>query len=178
VPEDLPFFDNFVFSQAIALGGAEIIPEALCNYRLHSGSLYAGTTADLKRNRMRYRLLSTLLRQLPPRLAGLGAQEDAITAFFAEDVIDRDRLRLMLEGGARIETYQVESAAFKLSSTEASFGRRAFKQLTLLASLVLPPKAFYCVHRWYGQHDLKRLRGWLGGSDPEASRAPIRQQPS
>jgi hypothetical protein len=176
VPDDLPFFDNFVFSQAIALGGVEILPEPLCNYRIHGGSLYAGTTVDLNRNRMRYQLLSALLRHLPPRLASLGAGENAIAAFLAEDVIDRDRLHLMLEGGARIETYRLESAAFKLSSPGASFGRRALKQATLLMSLALPPKAFYSVHRWYGKYNLKRFRCWLGGEESADSKTELRQQ--
>jgi glycosyltransferase involved in cell wall biosynthesis len=173
VPDDLPFFDNFVFSQAIALGGAQILPEPLCYYRIHSASLYAGTTGDLKRNRMRYRLLSKLLYHLPPRLAAIGVPQNTIDAFLAEDFIDRDRLHLMLEGGRRRETYRIESAAFKLSSSKASVGRRAFKHATLFMALVLPPKIFYSVHSWYGKHNLKRLRRWFGFIDPTDSQKQL-----
>ncbi|MGA8144853.1 MAG: glycosyltransferase family 2 protein, partial [Candidatus Acidiferrales bacterium] len=55
VPPELPFFDNFVFSQAIAISGAQILPEPLCYYRIHSGSLYAGASDSRARLRMKHK---------------------------------------------------------------------------------------------------------------------------
>lgn len=174
VPHELPFFDNFVFTQAIAISGAEILPEPLCNYRIHSGSLYAGDAANKKRLWMRYRLLNGLLKHLPIRLKRLGVPENTIAAFLESDFVDRNRLKLMLEGGTPWETFRSERAAFHISCSRPTIGYMCFKALTLSIALLVPPRTFYKIHGWYAKHDLKRVRQWIGSG---VARAPsvIRQ---
>lgn len=166
VPPELPFFDNFVFSQAIAISGAVVLPEPLCYYRIHSGSLYVGDAVDQKRLWKRYGLLCGLLEHLPVRLTQIGVTEDAICAFLESDIVDRDRLKLILLGGKRSETFRVERSAFRISYSNPTIGYRCFKALTFLMALVLAPKAFYKVHDWYAKHGLRRVRQWIGNASP------------
>ena len=177
VPAELPFFDNFVFSQAIAISGAVVLPEPLCYYRIHSGSLYAGDVANQKRLWTRYRLLCGLLNHLPVRLTQIGVPEDAISAFLESDVVDRDRLKLILLGGKRSETFRAERSAFRISCSNPTIGYRCFKALTFLMALVLPPKTFYKAHDWYAKHDLRRVRQWIGNAShslPQVARRSVK----
>jgi Glycosyl transferase family 2 len=166
VPPALPFFDNFIFTQAIAISGAEILPQPLCHYRIHSGSLYTGEDANQNRLRMRYKLLCGLLEHLPLRLSRMGIPEDTIAALLEFDFVDRDRLKLILEGGTPFETFRVERTAYQISCSNPSVGYRCFKGFTFLAALLLPPKTFYQVHQWYAKHDLMRARQWIGNATP------------
>jgi glycosyltransferase involved in cell wall biosynthesis len=168
VPPDLPFFDNFVFTQAIAISGAEILPESLCNYRIHSGSLYAGNTAKRERLWMRYRLLCGLLDHLPIRLARIGIPPDTIAAFLESDFVDRDRLKLILKGGSPRETFRVERTAFHISCSNPTVVSRCVKSLTFLLALLMPPRTFYQIHSWYGAHNLKRARWWISQNSATA----------
>ena len=162
VPSELPFFDNFTFTQAIAISGAEILPEPLCNYRIHSGSLYAGEAANQRRLWRRYNLLCGLLKYLPVRLARLGAQAETIAAFLESDFVDRDRLKLILEGGTPLETFRVERTAFHISCPSPTVSYKCFKSLTLSMALLMPPKIFYRFHGWYAKHNLRRVRELIG----------------
>jgi glycosyltransferase involved in cell wall biosynthesis len=179
VPPDLPFFDNFIFTQAIAISGAEILPEPLCNYRIHSASLYAGDAANRERLWMRYRLLCGLLEHLPVRLARMGIPADSIAAFLESDFVDRDRLKLILKGGSPRETRRVEKMAFHISCSNPTAAYRCFKSLTFLLALIVPPKIFYRLHDWYGAHDLKRARRWIGEASvtaPSVTRRNAKRQ--
>jgi glycosyltransferase involved in cell wall biosynthesis len=161
VPPELPFFDAFIFSHAIAMSGAVILPDPLCYYRIHAGSLYAGNSTDQKKNWTRYKLLCGHLKHIPGRLAKMGIPEDVIFASMEFDYVDRDRLKLMLEGGKPSETFNVERTAYQLSCPNPSFGYRCFKSVSLLLALLMPPKAFYAMHGWYSKHGLRRVREWI-----------------
>jgi glycosyltransferase involved in cell wall biosynthesis len=176
IPPELPFFDNFLFTQAIAISGAEILPEPLCNYRIHLGSLYAGDAASKKRLWMRYRLLCRLLEHLPFRLKRLGIPANTIAALLESDFVDRDRLRLILEGGTPWETFRVERTAFHISCSRPTIGYMVFKGLTLSIALLVPPRIYYEIHRWYAKHDLKNVRQWIGSGIAQAP-SVIRQDP-
>jgi hypothetical protein len=164
VPPELPFFDNFIFTQAIAISGAEILPQPLCHYRVHSGSLYSGADADQKRLRIRYKLLCGLLKHLPIRLARIGVSEDTITALLESDFVERDRLKLILDGGTPYETFRVERASFRISWSNPTIGYKCFKGFTFLAALLMPPRIFYRARTWYAKRGLKRVRQWIGGA--------------
>jgi len=168
VPTDLPFFDNFVFTQAIAIGGAEILPEHLCYYRIHSSSMYAGDVTDRKRLWTRYDLLCALLEHLPRRLLRLGVPEDAIFALLESDFVDRDRLKLILKGGTPLETFRVERADFQISYSESTLAYRCFKALGLLMALSMPPGVFYKMRDCYARYNLKRFRRWIGEASPSS----------
>jgi hypothetical protein len=179
VPEDLPFFDNYVFTQAIAISGAQIVPDALCFYRVHSGSLYAGETAQRERQSIRYNLLNGLLTYLPERLAALGVSKPIIAAFLEFDLVDRDRMKLRLKGGWPWETFAVERAAFQMSYQKPGFIYKCLKGVSLLPSLFMPPKMFYRLQGWYGSLNLEQFRRRLGAGGlavPQVTREKVRER--
>lgn len=174
VPAELPFFDNFVFSQAAAISGAILLDEPLCYYRLHSRNLYsAGSSSNHGGQRVlwtRYRLLCSLLQYLPRRLSALGIPEENIAAFLGADYLDAERLRLVLTGGKRLDTFRVERAVFRFEYRDPDLGFRLFKSLVLLLTLLVPPRAFYRLREWYAARNLRSFREYIGDS---AHAAPL-----
>jgi hypothetical protein len=162
VPLGLPFFDNFIFSQAIAMGGALLLSEPLCYYRVHSASLYASNWPTQQQLRTRYNLLCGLLKSLPPRLKNIGVSDEAISAFLDFDRTDAARLKLTLEGGWPWDTFGVESASFRQEYRNPDWGYRLFKGFVLLLTLSVPPRTFYRIRRWYSEHNLWQVREKLG----------------
>jgi glycosyltransferase involved in cell wall biosynthesis len=158
VPSDLPFFDNFLFFQAIATSGAILLPQALCYYRLHSGNLYASNARNEDRLRRKYTLETGLVMYLPKRLACLGVSEEIISAILESDRMDSDRLRLLLDGGNPWNTFRVESAHFRSSYSDPELGYKLFKYFVLSLTLLMPPKAFYRLRHWYSERNLRRIR--------------------
>jgi glycosyltransferase involved in cell wall biosynthesis len=158
VPSDFPFFDNFLFFQAIATSGAILLPQALCYYRLHLGNLYASDVRNEDRLRRKYNLELGLVKHLPRRLACLGVSDEIISAVLESDQLDSDRLRLSLDGGKPWNTFRVESAVFRSSYRNPDLGYRLFKYLVLFLTLLMPPKVFYYLRHWYSERNLRRLR--------------------
>jgi Glycosyl transferase family 2 len=173
IPAELPFFDNFVFTQAIAISGALLLQESLCYYRLHSRNLYASVSPNQEVLRTKYRLLRGLLQHLPPRLSRIGVPEETVSALLAGDRLEANQLHLLLEGGRRIETFRTERDSFRLAYQDPDLTYKLFKDFVLLLTLLLPPRAFYRLRRWYADHGLRSLREHIGGaylSEPEVVR--------
>jgi glycosyltransferase involved in cell wall biosynthesis len=162
LPERLPFFDNFVLFLATASSGAVLLPDPLCFYRLHSGSLYAFDERDGSRLRRRYQLELGLVEELPRRLLDFGASREVIAAVVESDKLSSQRLGLMLDGGWPWQTFQAERSYFRSEYRNPQLGYRLFQWTVLLASLVLPPRLFYRMRDWYAKHNLKRVRDLIG----------------
>lgn len=154
--------DTPLLTLAPALGGAVILDELLCYYRVHSGNYYASDAPTEAQAQTRYRLLRALLALLPARLEALGVSDAAIAAFLDFDRLEAARLKLVLEGGTPWETYRVESAIARASYRDPSFGYRVFKDFTLLLALLMPPRQFYRMRHWYGSHGLQHWRKKIG----------------
>jgi glycosyltransferase involved in cell wall biosynthesis len=178
VPSELPFFDTYIFTQAIGISGARLLREPLCYYRLHSRNLYASKSNNKANQWIRYRLLRGLLRYLPPRLADLGVPPERSNALLDFDRVDADRLGLVLEGGKPWDTFRVELAAFRLSYREPDLSYKIFKYCTLMLTLLMPPKAFCNLREWYAAHGLRKIRESIGGATPavpEVVRQPVEE---
>jgi len=158
IPTELPFFDNFLFFQAIATAGAILLPQALCYYRLHGGNLYASDVRNEDRLRRKYNLELGLVKHLPGRLASIGVSTEIISAVLESDRIDSDRLRLSLDGGKPWDTFRVENAHFRSFYRDPNLGYRIFKYFVLLLTLSMPPKIFYRLRHWYSERNLRRIR--------------------
>ncbi len=178
VPPELPFFDNFISSQAIAMGGASLLSEPLCYYRVHSGSLYAANATTQRQLQTQYQLLCGLLKKLPPRLKNLGASDANISAFLAFDRMDAARLKLKLTGGWPWETFRAESMSFRLNYRNPDWAYRVFKNLVLLSTLLMPPRSFYRLREWYAKRDLRRLREKLGSASLTAPDVAVAKEPA
>jgi glycosyltransferase involved in cell wall biosynthesis len=166
VPLILPYADNFIFSQAIALSGAALLPDLLCYYRLHSKNIYASESFDEQRFRRRLEHLEYLSEYLPPRLKTFGVSNDAISAFLEFDRIDAKRLRLILDGGTPLGTFRAELSAFRSGYRNPDIGYTFFKMLVLFVTLITPPKTFYRLRQWYTQQGLMRFRQRIGRGTP------------
>jgi glycosyltransferase involved in cell wall biosynthesis len=166
VPPELPFFDTFVYSQAVAISGAVLLPQPLCYYRLHASNLYASSSPEKSVLWTRYSLLSGLLTHLAPRLLSLGVPAATVDEFFSASRQDADRLRLKLQGGKRAETFRVERAAFRLAYRNPDFGYRLFNSFVLFLTLLLPPRTFYRLRDWYARKNIGRARRLIGDAEP------------
>lgn len=169
VPEELTIeADEFMFTLAVAIGGAIVLDQPLFYYRLHSGNLYQFRWHDAASYRRKCNALAGLLRTLPPRLYALGTPREVVQAVLEPIWVDAERIRLGLDGGKPWRTFAVERAAFRLSYKDAGAGYRLFKGLVLGLTLLLPPRQFYRLRRWYADKDLRHLRAIVGEPTPAA----------
>jgi len=162
VPPDVPFFDTFIFTQAIAISGAILLAEPLCYYRLHAGNLFASRSPQNDRLRTRYALIRSHLENLPSRLVKLGLPKETITALLECDQVENERLRLVIEGGKPWETFRAERAGYRIASRDASIGYRIFTYFVLMLTLLMPPRIFYRLRAWYADANLRRFRERIG----------------
>jgi glycosyltransferase involved in cell wall biosynthesis len=176
VPGELPFFDNFIFTQGIAISGAILLPLPLCYYRIHSGNLYASESADQARLQLRYSLQRGLVDKLPDRLGRIGIPTEIVSAVLECDRLDTERLRLILEGGKPLDTFRVERADFHIAYRNPSLMYTSFKYFVLLLTLLMPPKTFYRIKRWYAEHGLGRVRSWIGRGELSVPRGVDRRE--
>jgi glycosyltransferase involved in cell wall biosynthesis len=170
IPEELVIeADEFMSAMAIAFGGALLLEEPLTYYRLHDQNLYQFRDKDFSRMRRKYLVLASLAKELFFRLQSAGISPEAIEIIVAPIRVAATRMKLALNGGWPWETYRAEKSDLRLAYRDTSFGYRAYKELSLLATLLLPPRVFYQMRDWYSQKDLRRFRRWLGDPVPAAA---------
>lgn len=162
-PEELVIeADEYMFTLAPALAPALVLDQPLFYYRFHEGNLFQYSGNDDKKTRRKQRVLEVLQECLPPRLRAFGIGEDIIETVMEPIWIDVGRMRLGLDGGMPWETYRIEKAAYNHSYAARPIGYRLFKALVLGATLILPPRGFYKIQRWYAVNGLRRVRDWIG----------------
>ena len=167
IPEELVFCaDTPILTLALALGGAALLDQPLCYYRLHAANLFASASADPVQERKKFETLQFLLDFLPRRLAEFGVSREAIVALLQSDRLEADRLKLIFDGGWPWEAFRTESRRFRLAYQEHGNGYALFKWLVLASTLVMPPRRFYRLLRWYSEHNLRRFRKILGEPVP------------
>src|SRR5271156_1063806 len=155
--------DEYLFTMAAAVSDVVILREALCHYRLHSGSLYlaAGSSrSGLKRKQAVHEALATALRR---ELTARDVPQDAVECVTEIVQLEGDQIRLMLDGGAPWETVRTESRIYEILHRNAPQTHRIFRALTMVPACVLPPRWFYrargwaASHRWVGEFRRKFL---------------------
>jgi hypothetical protein len=160
--------DEFMFTLAVAVGGALVLDLPLTYYRLHANNLFQFRAGDEKKVRQKRDVMTCLSRELPSRLALLGVKGDAIDTIIRPVWIDAERLRLTCDGGRPWDTFRVERAAYTAAYKKTSLPYRTFKAMVLLSTLVMPPRAFYRAKSWYAAKGLRRMRRVLGEPIPAA----------
>jgi glycosyltransferase involved in cell wall biosynthesis len=167
VPEDLVIeADEYLATLAVAISGAIVIPRALTNYRLHAGNLFQYAIYDREKSRRKMKVLETLVRDLPSKLRERNVSEDVIETLFRGTRVEIERMRLSLDGGSPLRTFTVERAAYEIAYREVTWGYRIFHALVLAQTLLLPPRVFYRLRRWYAERGLSKLRSWTGSPVP------------
>ena len=163
VPVDLTIeADEYIFTLAPAISPAIILNEPLCYYGMHAGNLFQFAKYDPQKARRKMKVLECLIGALPARLREIGIGEEIIGALFRGTRIEVGRIRLSLEGGSPLEVFSVEREAFQVAYRQVTWRYQLFRMFVLLQTLLLPPRVFYRLRRWYTEKGLSRLRGWTG----------------
>jgi glycosyltransferase involved in cell wall biosynthesis len=176
IPDELVFCaDTPIFMLALALGGALILDQPLCYYRLHSPATTTALAQGHFAHDYNYRFVKArdyenvkfLLAHLPPRLRELGVAPEVIAALFESDRVELQRYELQRDGGGRWQTLHAEMRAFRSAYKDATLGYKVFHGFLGALALLLGPKRFYQLRHWYSKRTgLHRLRGALGTAEP------------
>lgn len=160
VPEALLFeADEYLFTMAPALERAVLLTEPLTHYRVHSGSLFLGAGSSIAGERRKARVLSALADALAQSLPGTGADPAAIAMVTEMVRAEADQLRLKVDGGWPWETFHTERAIYRIQHSGAHWKSRAFRTLSMVPALLLPPQWFYAGRHWLGEQTwYKRVR--------------------
>jgi glycosyltransferase involved in cell wall biosynthesis len=167
VPEKLTIeADEYIFTLASAIGPAMILNEPLCYYGIHSGNLFQFGKFEPVKARRKMNVLDVLMRELPPKLRKFGASEEIVATLFQGTRVEAGRIRLSLDGGSPLEAFSIERAAFKAAYHKVTWRYQLFRAFVLLQTLLLPPRLFYRLRRWYSEKGLSRFRSWTGEPTP------------
>jgi glycosyltransferase involved in cell wall biosynthesis len=167
IPEDLVIeADEYIFTLAPALAPAVILNEPLFYYGFHAGNLFQFQRYDPVKARRKLMVLEALVRELPPKLREFGLERDVIDTVSLDTHVQIDRLRLSLDGGSPFRTFTVERTAYEISYRHMTLRYRLFKAFVLAQTLLLPPRLFYRLRRWYAEKGLSRFRRWTGNPTP------------
>ena len=163
IPEELVIeADEYMFTLAVALTEARVLPRPLFYYRFHENNLFQIQVHDETKTRRKGRVLDALVQTLPPALERAGVSREAVEIVMEPLRVDATHIRLHLDGGWPWETFGVERALLRLGYQNPSLGYRAFKAGVLGLSLVLPPRAFYKLKQWYSRSGASELRRVMG----------------
>ncbi|HXJ17487.1 MAG TPA: glycosyltransferase [Candidatus Polarisedimenticolia bacterium] len=169
IPESLTIeADEYMSAVGVARGGAILLAEPLTFYRLHDQNLFQLRTNDAVRMRKKMQALDCLASELSLRLAALGVCPEAIAVVVEPIRTSVSRARLILEGGTSWEAYRVERADFRHAYSRVGLGYRAYKELAMAMSLLMPPRCFYRLRGWYSAKGLRRVRKIIGEPQPMA----------
>jgi glycosyltransferase involved in cell wall biosynthesis len=164
VPEALVVqADEYLYTLASVLGGAQILPETLTYYRLHESNGFHNLGSDLRLLRRKQAVLAALSQALDRELRARRFPAKLVGTIVAFSHAESDQLRLMIDGGWSWETVKAERTVYEVSHPEASLLHRVFKSVTLLAAVTMPPRFYYAIQRKLAQNNFyRRARGrWL-----------------
>jgi glycosyltransferase involved in cell wall biosynthesis len=146
--------DEYLFTLAAVLMGAQILPEALTYYRLHEGNSFQFASHDRQKLRRKQKSLAILAETLPQRLEILDIDPQVRRTVVEYTRASADQLRLVIDGGWPWETAKTEWKIYEILHPDARFSHRVFKLMILAGSLVTTPRGFYSVQRALAQSSL------------------------
>jgi glycosyltransferase involved in cell wall biosynthesis len=155
--------DEYLYTLASALAGAQILPETLTYYRLHESNGFHNLGSDLRLIRRKQAVLAALSQALDRELRARQFSAKLVRTIVAFSLAESDQLRLMIDGGWSWETVKAEHTIYEVSHPEASLLHRVFKSVTLLAAVTMPPRFYYAIQRKLSENNFyRRARGrWL-----------------
>ncbi len=130
IPETLVFCaDTPILTIALAIGGAIVLDEPLCYYRVHGSSLFAVKRLDAGKFRAKAATQAFLLEYLPKRLAELGVASEISAALLESDRVELERTRAWLGERTRMEAARTELDEFRKSVRGGGPSYTLFKEL-------------------------------------------------
>ena len=179
IPEVLTFCaDTPILTLALALGGAVVLNDPLCYYRLHGQNLFASTAQDRSGLGKGLEIQRFLLDFLPEQLSRFGVSEEAIFTLLESDRLALERLRIQFEGNGRWRTLRTELRSFRWTYKTPSPGYLVFRTSVAILALLVPPRFFYELMAWYSRKDLKRIRRVLGRAQPRVPTEFVQRKPA
>jgi glycosyltransferase involved in cell wall biosynthesis len=167
LPDELIFCaDVPLQAWALAFGGALLLDQPLCYYRLHADNLFQFDSYNPTAVSRKHQMLAIASDVISKKLAEFGTPPEVISAFLAGDRIDIARAELRTHGGPRWKTFTTEMEHFRSEYKNSSAGYVLFKWFVGALTLLLPPRLFYQLRDWYGHRGLSRFRKILGKADP------------
>ena len=155
VPEAIEIqADEYLFTLAAVLAGAQILPEALTYYRLHEANSFQLARHNREKLRRKQKSLAMPASSLSQRLEKLGIDLHVRRTVTEYTQASADQLRLGLDGGWPWETVKTEWKIYKILHPEALISHRIFKLEIFLTGLVTTPKNYYKVQRTLAQSSL------------------------
>jgi len=177
VPEALVIeADEYIFTLASALSYVVILPEALTYYRQHGQNLYNSAGGNIQGLRRKQEVMAALAQALRREMPALDVPTDAVECVCEIVQVEAQQLRLMLDGGAPWETVRTESAIYRIMHGDAAQGHRAFRAISMIPAVLLPPKWFYAVRRWLGTKTWYRAARRRVLPVPEITHIEIREE--
>ena len=146
--------DEYLFTLAAAMSEIIILREALTHYHIHGGNLFLAAGSEGKGLRRKQEVMAALASSLREALPAKGVPSEVVLCVVEAVQLEADQMRLMLGGGTPWETFRTENTLYKMLHADASTGHRAFRAITMLPALVLPPRRYYAARRWLSS------RGW------------------
>jgi Glycosyl transferase family 2 len=151
--------DEYLFTIAAALAESLILPDPLAHYRIHGANLFMASAAIPGGDLRKARSLATLASALNSDLPSAGVPPDAVACVVEMVNAEAAQLRLQVDGGMPWETYQVERTLYRIQHQNAQWSSNAFRALSMIPALFLPPRWFYAGRRWLGRQSwYKRAR--------------------
>lgn len=171
--------DEYLFTLAAVLAGAQILPEALTYYRLHEANSFQLASHDQQKLRRKQQSLAVLATTLSQRLTQLGVKPVVRRALIDHTQACADRLRLVLDGGWSWDTVRTEWKLYRILHPEARYSHRVFKLLILFGALVTAPKTFYRAQRRLAESRLylRVRRRWFPAPEMEHVQKDWKTQP-
>lgn len=151
IPESLTIeADEYIFTLAAALTDSVILTEPLTHYRIHGANLFMAPGALAGGERRKERAIAALALELRRTLPAAGAPPDIAAVVLELVDAEAAQLRLQLDGGMPWETYRAERALYRIKHPGAAWESRAFRAVSMIPALLLPPRWFYAGRRWLG----------------------------
>jgi glycosyltransferase involved in cell wall biosynthesis len=164
VPEKIVIqADEYLSTMAAAFSEVQILPEPLFYYRVHDSNAFHMTNRDPQRLRRKQEVLAELAKQLNEKLPLWGVEARVVHAITGRVQADANQLRLMLDGGRPWETVSTEWTIHRVMYPDAQLSNLAFKIVSLLPALILPPRFYYSIRQRIStsEHYLRARKRWL-----------------
>jgi glycosyltransferase involved in cell wall biosynthesis len=178
IPEELVFCaDTPILAFALGLGGAVILENPLCYYRLHARNMCAHDPSDVARLRHNFKITEIFLKYIPERLTQFGYSAEVSEALLGWIRVEMERAKRQLGEGGRWNVLRTELERFRTYYQHPTLGYVLFEGLVCACALLLPPRRFYQLLDWYGRNNFKRFRTMLGKAEPKVPPAFFQRRP-
>ncbi|HUL16662.1 MAG TPA: glycosyltransferase [Terriglobales bacterium] len=160
IPESIVIeADEYLFTLGAALAESLLLTDPLTHYRIHGANLFMASSALPGGEIRKARSLAALVDALRTALPAAGVPPAAAASVLELVSAEATQLRLQIEGGFSWETYRTERTLYRIQHPVAPWKSSAFRALSMIPALLLPPRWFYSGRRWLGSRSwYKRAR--------------------